>query len=113
MLWHVNEGLEMALGKITPVPLKTPMPKALMKFFVIYVPWPKGAPTIPEIAAKKGTERDFVVEKARCLTLIDEFAARDINGQWAPSPGFGAMTGKESSTLQAKHLSHHLRQFGV
>ena len=113
MLWHVNEGLSMSLGKITPVPFKTPLPKFLMKFFVINVPWPRGAPTVPEIAAKKGAQYDFAAERARLLALVDEFAAKDINGKWAPSPGFGAMTGRESSTLAAKHLTHHLNQFGV
>ena len=113
MLWHVNEGLSMSLGKITPAPFKTPLPKFLMKFLVINVPWPRGSPTVPEIAAKKGAQYDFAAERARLLALVDEFAAKDINGQWAPSPGFGAMTGKESSTLAAKHLTHHLNQFGV
>jgi hypothetical protein len=111
MLWHVNEALDVALGNISAPPQKSPMPRFLMKFIVINLPWPKSAPTLPMFVAE-GT-RSFESERDRCLRLIDEFVSRKLEGDWPPSPVFGPLTGLEASKLQAKHLNHHLKQFAV
>lgn len=111
MLWHVNEAMESALGHVTLPPQKVPLPRPLMKLVVIYVPWPKGAPTLKPWEATSDTH-DFATERARCVRLIEEFAARPIDGDWPRSPSLGRMSGREVSRLQAKHLNHHLKQFG-
>ncbi len=111
MLWHVNEALDVALGNIPAGPQKSPLPRFLMKFIVINLPWPKGAPTLPMFVAEGS--RSFESERDRCLRLIDEFASRRLEGDWAPSPLFGPLSGVEASKLQAKHLNHHLKQFAV
>ena len=115
MLWHVNGGLDMATGKGTFGKMKLPpIPIGLMKFMVLNVPWPKGAPTIPEIdAAKVGPRCEFEAERARCLALIDELASRDVTAEWPKHPGFGVFAGPQWSALMAKHLDHHLKQFSV
>ena len=51
MLWHVNSGLLMALGQIDVPPRKLPMPRPLVRFFVLNLPWPKGVPTMPMFVA--------------------------------------------------------------
>jgi Protein of unknown function (DUF1569) len=112
MLWHVNQAMETALGRVTLPTEKVPLPRPIMKFIVINLPWPKGAPTVPGFVAK-GESFDFEAERDRCLRLIDQVAATSLDGEWAPSPVFGRMKGKEVTTLQAKHLNHHLTQFGV
>lgn len=113
MLWHCNQGMGQALGVVESFPLKAPIPRGLMKFFVFNLPWPRGAPTAPELTA--GERRfDFESERARCLALIDQLTAKPIDaGGWGMSPAFGAMTGFEWSRLTAKHLDHHLRQFSA
>jgi hypothetical protein len=60
-----------------------------------------------------GDRYDLEVERARCLALIDEFAARPLAGEWPYHFTFGRISGAETSRLQAKHLDHHLRQFGA
>jgi len=60
-----------------------------------------------------GERYDISAEKARCLTLIDEFARKPIDSSWPESPVFGKLTGKFNSRVQAKHIDHHLRQFGA
>jgi hypothetical protein len=111
MLWHVNEALEAALGKISLPMEKSPLPRPIMKFIVIHLPWPKGAPTLPSWVATG--HHDFEAERERCLRLIDELAARRLESNWPPSPVLGAMSGRDVTRLHAKHLNHHLTQFGV
>ena len=111
MLWHVNEAMDAAVGRVQLPPAKSPLPRVLMKFLVINVPWPKGAPTLPNWVASK--DYDFLTERDRCLKLIDELAARRIEDEWPFSPVLGRMSGDEVTRLHAKHLDHHLKQFGV
>jgi hypothetical protein len=110
MLRHLNIALGATLGQGSHRPLKAPMPAPLFRFFAVNVPWPKGAPTHPDFCV--GERCDFNAEKARCLTLIDEFVKKPIDSEWPESPLFGRVTGKFNSRLQAKHVDHHLRQFG-
>lgn len=111
MLWHINTGLASALGQIQVPPQKPPLPRALLKFVILNLPWPKGAPTLPTLVATGSY--DFDAERARCLQLIDEFAAKKIDNEWPLHPTFGRISGRDVSRLHAKHLNHHLTQFGV
>ncbi|HEX9727094.1 MAG TPA: hypothetical protein VGA37_01155 [Gemmatimonadales bacterium] len=110
MLWHVNQFLTFALGEGTFEPQKSPMPLPILRFALLYLPWPKGAPT--HRSAVANAEYDFEAERARCKALIDRFVSRPIDGPWPVDPVFGKVTGKFTSKLQAKHLDHHFRQFG-
>lgn len=111
MLWHVNQGLVVALGRAPSPTMKAPLPKPVMRFLVLALPWPKGAPTAPQWVAKD--QYDFEAERARCLSMIDELSAIPIDGPWPVHPSFGAMRGRHWSALEAKHLDHHLTQFGA
>ena len=111
MLWHVNLALDTALGRVSFPPERPPIPRALLKFIVMNLPWPKGAPTMAAFVAKE--RYDFETERARSLKLIEVFAAKPLEDSWPPSPVLGRMSGNDTSRLHAKHLDHHLRQFGV
>jgi hypothetical protein len=111
MLWHVNRALDVALGQFQLPPEKPPLPKSVMKFIVLTLPWMKNAPTSPHFVAKD--RYDFEAERLRCLRLIDMMVQRPLAGVWQDHPFFGPMSGPEVSRLQAKHLDHHLKQFGV
>jgi len=110
MLWHVNQALGQSLGQVPSAPVKTPVPKPLLKFFVFNLPWPTGAPTAPEFQAD-GQRCEFAKERARCLQLIDAFAAKNLDGTWPIASTLGRMSGRDWSLLEAKHLDHHLKQF--
>jgi len=60
------------------------------------------------------THPDFEVEKNKLISYVKRFAGQ---GKKAISknehPFFGKMTPEDWDRLQAKHLDHHLRQFGV
>lgn len=111
MLRHVNEALESVLGRVQPVKVNTPLPKAVLRFMVLNAPWPKGAPTNPRFLATD--THDFNTELTRCRRLIAEVVARPIDQIGANHPVLGRLTGRAHSRLHAKHLDHHLRQFGV
>jgi hypothetical protein len=111
MLWHVSQAMASAVGRVAAVPDRAPLPRPVMKFLVLRMPWPKGAPTN---GAFKATGRhDFVAERARCLELIRELTAMPLDGAASPHPMFGRMSCNDVSRLHAKHLDHHLRQFGA
>ena len=111
MLWHVNVSMREAIGDYTPQLKPLPVPKALLRWAVINIPWGRGARTRPDMYAT--STYDFNVQKAECLSLIDRIVARPLSAEWPNSASMGKMTGKHWSRLTAKHLDHHLRQFGV
>src|ERR1044071_4312547 len=112
MLWHVNQFLAASVGEpSTVVVQKGPMPAPILRFLVINVPWPKGAPTNKGAIA---TEKyDLEGEKARCKALIAKFVSRPVDADWPLDPSFDTKSGKFASKLQAKHLDHHFRQFNA
>ena len=112
MLWHVNEAMEGALGRIQAEPMKVPLPRPLLKFLVLNFPWGKGAPTLKRWVPQSDNY-DFASEQARCLRLVGELASKPLEDAWPDSPTLGRMRGGEVSRLHAKHLNHHLTQFGV
>jgi hypothetical protein len=111
MLWHCNQAIASAMGQAELDAAKPPLPRALIKFMVLNLPWVKNAPTNPALVARE--DRDFDAELARCRRLVAEFAARPLDGPSQDHPAFGTMTVADQSKLQAKHLDHHLKQFGV
>ena len=114
MLWHVNQAMEGALGHIVVDPARPPLPlpRPLLKLLVLNAPWGKGAPTLKQWIPRDDGH-DFASERDRCLRLLEEIASRPIGDAWPDSPMLGRMRGKDVSRLHAKHLNHHLTQFGV
>ena len=111
MLWHVNVSMREAIGEYTPQVKSPPVPKAILRWAIINIPWGRGAPTRPDMYAV--STHDFNAQKAECLTLIDRIVARPLTDEWPNSASMGRMRGKHWSQLTAKHLDHHLRQFGA
>jgi hypothetical protein len=79
---------------------------------VIFVlPWPKGAPTAPELLARAPTA--WTGEVVTLSALIERFATRGATGEWPQHPAFGSMTGHAWGVLVYRHCDHHFRQFGI
>ena len=110
-LWHVNVSMREAIGDYTPRVESPPVPKALLRWAIINIPWGRGAPTRPDMYPV--STHDFNAQKAECLSLIDRIVARPLTDEWPHSASMGPMRGKHWSQLTAKHLDHHLRQFGA
>jgi len=110
MLFHVNLVLAESLGEYRAEPSIRGVPRTLVRWMILNMPWPKGAATRPDMLVRD--EHDFETEKARCLEMLDRFAAKPLDVEWPEAANF-PMTGRHWSQLQFKHLDHHLRQFGV
>lgn len=112
MLWHVNQFLAASVGEQNSLTVqKSPIPAPLMKFFLIYIPWPRSAPT--NKGAIASVKRDLEAERVKCRELIAKFVSRPIDASWPVDPSFGPVSGKFASKLQAKHLDHHFKQFSA
>ena len=111
MLWHCNQVFSTSLGDIRVAPRRPPFPIPLLKLMLFRMPWPHNAPTAPEY--KADVSRDFDAERTRCLELIDRFTTRKMEEDEWPRAVFGQISGREWSCLHARHLDHHLKQFGA
>jgi hypothetical protein len=112
MVVHLSDALKMALGEL-PVPSrKTPLRYPVIKQLIIYLmPWPKGAPTAPELLAR--VPAAWNGEVVALGALVEKFANRPAGEKWPPHPAFGSMTGRAWGVLAYRHCDHHFRQFGI
>ena len=113
MLFHVNAGMEIALGELHAEPVGNPAfwhtkGKAIA---LGEEPWPEGAPTSQEALASGPVH--FSAERERFTALVERIANTNALAAWSDSPRFGPMTGDEWSRLMYNHIRHHFRQFGV
>jgi hypothetical protein len=110
MLFHVNLVLAEAMGEYKGKRSIHGLPRVLVRWMILNGPWGKGAPTRPDMLVQDAKE--FEKEKARCIDMLDRFAAKSMEGDWPEAANF-PMTGRHWSQLNWRHLDHHLRQFGV
>jgi hypothetical protein len=112
MVVHCSDAIRMALGRIPTKPKNLPIRRAPLKqLFVYWLPWPKGAPTAPELLER--TPADWTAEVATLLELMEEAGGVPGNYQWPEHPAFGRMSHRAWGVLGYRHLDHHFRQFGV
>jgi hypothetical protein len=114
MLGHCAAALQVATGD-------TPRPQALIGRLLAWTarkkwlgpePFSRNSPTDPTFVVKDA--RDFAIERVRLEALIERFVALGPESAGRQMHSFfGRMTGEEWGCLMAKHLDHHLRQFGV
>ena len=112
MLAHIADGIRMALGEL-PVKAKGgPLRFPPLRYAIIYwLPFPKGAPTAPELLARRAA--DCHRETAELKELMERCAACAGTAEWAEHPAFGQLSERDWGALMYKHIDHHLRQFGV
>ena len=76
------------------------------------IPYKQNLPTSPMFVVK--SERDFDLEKKRLIGFIQktqQLGREAFDGKVSLS--FGKLTAQEWNNMLAKHLNHHLQQFGV
>jgi hypothetical protein len=113
MIAHVNDALRMALADLPVKPKKTPLKNALARLLIIHIfPFPKGAPTAPELLARVD-QAEFEAERKAFAELIARVGARKDATDWPEHPAFGAMTQRDWGVLGYKHVHHHFTQFGI
>src|SRR5262245_10448515 len=113
MLQHLNLSARMTLGEL-PVPSvnKRAFQVFPLKHLLLYLlPFPKGAPTAPEL--KPVAAKSFAEERAALLQLLERIGAGPREGTGPAHPLFGPMTWSEWGVVTYKHADHHLKQFGA
>jgi len=115
MLAHCNVTYEMVYDNIHPKPngfMRFILKSFIKNGVVNKKPYPKNSRTAPQFIVKG--DRDFELEKNRLISYIvqtQELGEKEFEGK--ESLSFGKLTAKEWNNMFAKHLDHHLTQFGV
>lgn len=115
MLAHCNVTYEMAYTD------KHPKPNAFMRFILKMLvkntvvsnkPYKRNGQTAPQFLMKE--DKDFGKEKKRLVDFLvktQALGAAHFDGK--ESLSFGKLNKEEWNNMFAKHLDHHLTQFGV
>lgn len=112
MLGHLVESMRMATGELVIPSRKLPMRHPPLRQLIVYwLPWPKGAPTAPELLPRE--EGSVEARRNELAALIERFAALQQERSWPEHPAFGKLGRRGWGVLTLRHADHHLRQFGV
>jgi hypothetical protein len=119
MMAHVSKPYEMVCDPNYAATHKRPngfarfLLKAFLKPIVVGPkPYKKNSRTAPDFIV--ADERVLEVERKRLTAYIAQvqaWGAKHFDGK--DNHSFGVMTAQEWNDLFAKHMDHHLRQFGV
>jgi uncharacterized protein DUF1569 len=113
MLQHLRLSARMTLGELPVLSAnKRPFQMFPLKHLILYaLPFPKGAPTAPEL--KPGIVTTLEEERAAVLELLERIGTGPREGAGPAHPLFGRLTWREWGVATYKHADHHLRQFGA
>lgn len=111
MMAHCIVGLRTAFGEIKPGRnlLGKLFGNMAKKSALSDKPFKQGLPTDKSFIIKD--DRNFEEEKTKLIDYVKRFENDLLTKD--DHPFFGKMTTDEWDKLMAKHLDHHLRQFGV
>jgi hypothetical protein len=113
MLAHLNDAMRMAIGELPVRAKNTPLRYPPIKQLIVYaMPFPKSAPTAPELLARCDAAC-FADEQAAFRPLAERLAAKPAGEGWPEHPAFGRLTHTAWGVLSFRHTDHHLKQFGV
>ena len=113
MLTHLKQSALMALGEL-PVACKSKRAFQVfpIKHLILHaVPFPKGAPTAPELLVTDATPVDAI--RSELVSLVERIGAGPREGYGPVHPLFGRLSFREWGVATYKHTDHHLRQFGA
>ena len=113
MLAHLRLSALMALGEL-PVACKSKRAFQVLpiKHLILHVvPFPKGAPTAPELLVPNAASIDAI--RSEFASLVERIGAGPREGDGPVHPLFGRLSFSEWGVATYKHADHHLRQFGA
>lgn len=113
MLTHLQQSALMALGELEVAGKNKRVFQAFpVKHLILYVaPFPKGAPTAPELLAPSAESIDAI--RSELVSLMERIGAGPREGSGPSHPLFGRLSFREWGVATYKHSDHHLRQFGL
>lgn len=113
MLAHLCQAARLALGELDAAPKNKRLFQVFpLKHLILYVlPFPKGAPTAPELLTP--ASGSFETDRRTLADLLRRLGEGARAGAGPCHPLFGPLSRQEWGTLAYKHTDHHLSQFGV
>ena len=113
MLQHLNLSARMTVGELSVASSnKRVFQMFPLKHLILYVfPFPKGAPTAPEL--KPDVAGSLEEERAALFELLERIGTGPQEGAGPAHPLFGPLTWREWGVATYKHTDHHLKQFGA
>ena len=113
MLTHLRQSALMALGELPVAPKgKRAFQVFPIKHLILHVaPFPKGAPTAPELLVPDASSVDAI--RSELVSLVERIGAGPREGDGPVHPLFGRLSFREWGVATHKHTDHHLRQFGA
>jgi uncharacterized protein DUF1569 len=113
MVCHLTESLRMALGDLKVAPKRLPIRYPPLKQLIIYAaPFPKNAPTAPELIIGV-TPNEMSRDIEALQQQLDRFVARGPGARFEDHPAFGRLSPRAWGVLVYRHMDHHLKQFGA
>ena len=126
MLCHLADTHESLLGtRIPPGPPPSGAPRPalkrlarpVVKWMALYtpIPWPKGAKTRPWVDPKlQGTRpAEFEQDRGRAIASLRRLAVAAPTTLTTRHFMFGSMSARDWHRWAYRHVTHHLRQFGL
>ena len=121
LLCHLGDAHESVLGiRVPPSGSAAPAPakrSPLRKWVALYtaIPWPKGITTRPGVNPRiDGTRpRDFEGDRERAISSLKRLAAAPPESLPPRHFLFGPMSAWDWHRWAYRHVTHHLRQFGL
>ena len=112
MVAHVAQSFRSAVGELPVKSKKLPLRYSPLKEIIIYwLPFPKNAPTAPELLARE--PGDWASDVAALQALMQRFGKMDPKSAFPEHAAFGRLSGAQWGILMYRHTDHHFRQFGV
>lgn len=111
MVTHLLEAYRMPSGDLRIRRARMPM-RALVRWLMLYVlPFPKGAPTAPQLLAR--VPASWSTDVAALRAAMAAATRPEPGAPLGDHPLFGDMTVRDWGVLLYKHTDHHFRQFGI
>lgn len=112
MICHLADSLKMAMGDLKVAPKHLPIRYPPLKQLIIYVaPFPRSAPTAPELLTR--APQEWANDVADVQALLDRAASSRTTDSWPEHPAFGELSKRAWGVLIYRHMDHHLKQFGA
>ena len=77
----------------------------------LLAPFPKGAPTAPELLARE--PREWSRDIGDVQELLARAASARTTDTWPEHPAFGKLSTRAWGVLIYRNMDHHLKQFGA
>jgi hypothetical protein len=112
MVCHLADSLRMAMGDLKVAPKALPIRYPPLKQLIVYwAPFPKSAPTAPELLRRE--PREWNRDIGDVQELLERAASARTTDTWPEHPAFGKLSTRAWGVLIYRHMDHHLRQFGA